>query len=58
MLFYIIRISLLYFKQVGIRYFLFIGTVPFFDIGLQFIYGSMQVDQQVGLYQLLVNNIK
>lgn len=58
MLFDIIRIGILYFEQVFIRYLLLVGAVSFFNISLQFTYRCMQVDQQVRLYQLLVNNVK
>ena len=58
MLFDIICISFLNTYQVGVGYLLFVVAVSFFDIGLQFIYRCMQIDQQVRLNQLLMDYIK
>jgi hypothetical protein len=45
-------------EQVIIRDGLFIRTVSFLDIFLQLMNGCVQVDEQVGLNQLLVDDIK
>src|SRR5688572_12698165 len=58
MLLDIVGIGLLDTKKVFIRYLLFIRAVPLFNIHLQFIHRCMQVDQQVGLYHLLVNDLE
>ena len=44
-------------EQIIIGYGLFIRPVSLPDIFLQLLYGCVQIDQEVGLYQLLENNI-
>ena len=58
MVFDIICIGFLYVEEILVRYLLFIRPVTFFDIGLQFTNRSMQLNNKVGLYQLLMDNIK
>ncbi len=58
MVFYIVSVCLLDIEEIFIRNVLFIGPVPFFNILLQFLYRTMQVNEQVGLNKLLVNDLK
>ena len=54
----IIRISLLDIKQVMVTDIFFIVPVPLPDIFLEFIYGCMEVNQNIGLDELLIDDIK
>lgn len=58
MLFDVMGIGFLDAEQVIVRDILFIGTIPFFDIGLQAVDRRMQVNEQVWLHQLLMNDIE
>ena len=49
----IMGIGLLDIEQVFVRDGLFVGPVPFSDILLQLAHGCMEIDQDIGLHQLL-----
>lgn len=58
MLFYVVGIGLLQVKKIFVLNILFVRAVAFFYIHLQFMYGGMQVNQDIGLEELLVNDIE
>lgn len=58
MLFDVMGIGFLDAEQVIVGDILLVGTVSFFDIGLEPVDRRMQVNKQVGLHQLLVDDIK
>ena len=57
-LFNVVGIGFLYVEQVFIANRLFVTAVAFFYVLLQFVDGRMQIDKYIGLYQLLVNDLK
>lgn len=57
-LFDIACVGFLQVEQVFIRNVLFIWSVSFANILLQFLNGGMQVDNNIGKYQLLVNDVE
>ena len=58
MLFDIIRVSFLDIKKVLIRDVLLVGTISFFYVLLQSANRGVQVDQKVGLNELVIDNFK
>src|SRR5580765_4605790 len=58
MLFDIMSIRFLYTEQILIGNILFVRSITFFNICLELGNRSMQIDQDVGFYQLLMNDVK
>lgn len=54
----IIRIGLLNIEKVLIRDRLLVRTISLFDVQLQFINGCMQVNNNIGLNELLINDLE
>src|SRR5688572_13702154 len=58
MLFDIMGICFLYAEEILIRNILFKSSFSFFNVLLQFIHWRVEVNDNVGLHDLLVNNFK
>ena len=58
MLFDIVRVGLLYAEQVFIGYILLIAASALFYIELKVTNRSMQVNQYIGLGELLIDNVE
>ena len=55
---YIARVRLLYIEQILIQNILFIVTISFFYILAEFVNRWVQVNKDIGKYNLLLKNIK
>jgi len=51
-------VGFLYAEQILVGNFLFVRPVSFPDVLLQLVHGAVQVNEQVGLDELLVNNVE
>ncbi len=58
MLLDVVSVRFLDAKKVFVWNALLVGTVAFFYVLLEFIYGSMQIDENIGLNQLLVHDLE
>ena len=54
----VVGVGFLQVEKILVFYALLVGPSSFADIALQFVYRGMQVDQQVGLHDLLVDDVE